>query len=409
MLNTWEAVYFDHDHETLTSLATLAAEVGVERFVLDDGWFVGRNDDSAGLGDWTVDPVKYPNGLGPLIDHVKGLGMEFGLWLEPEMVNPNSSLFRNHPEWALHDEGYPRQLGRNQLVLNLAIPDAWKYILDHIDLLLSEYDIGYLKWDMNRDLVQPTHESRAAVRAQTEAVYRLLDEIRARYPTVEIESCSSGGARADFEILSRTERIWTSDSNDALDRQSIQRGFSLLFPPEVMGAHIGPPISHTTGRNHDLGLRSASAFLGHLGIEWNLLNATAEERAALGDLIGLHKAHRPLLHGGEWRRLDHPDPAVNVMGVVSVDQAEAIFVYARVASMTEAVPAPVRFAGLDPDASYRITRLPLPGRDRDNSMAPPPWLASEGFVARGGLLMDPGLQPPLLEPESAMIIHLSSR
>jgi alpha-galactosidase len=412
MLNTWEAVYFDHDHDTLTQLATLAAEVGVERFVLDDGWFVGRNDDTAGLGDWTVDPAKYPNGLGPLVDHVRGLGMEFGLWLEPEMVNPESVLYRTHPEWALEDDRYPRQLGRNQLVLDLANPDAWNYILEHVDRLLSEYEIGYVKWDMNRDLVQPTHDGRAGAHAQTMALYRLIDEIRARYPNLEIESCSSGGARADFEILSRSERIWAADSNDALERQAIQRGFSMLFPPEVMGSHIGPPISHTTSRQHDLGLRTASTFFGHMGIEWNLLNATEADRAEIADSIGLHKKHRTLLHGGDTRRIDHPESSVNIMGVVATDRSEALFSYVRTATMTEAVPAPMRLAGLDPDRRYRITRLPLPGSHRDHSLSPPEWLArlaqGDEVIATGRLLMTAGLQPPILHPESAMILHFGS-
>ncbi len=412
MLNTWEAVYFDHDHGTLTELATRAAEVGVERFVLDDGWFVGRNDDTAALGDWIVDPVKYPKGLGPLIDHVTGLGMQFGLWFEPEMVNPDSNLFRNHPEWALQDDRYPQQLGRNQLVLNLANPEAWKYVLEHIDRLLSEYDISYIKWDMNRDLVQPTYGSKAGARAQTIALYKLIDEIRVRYPDLEIESCSSGGARADFEILARTERIWTSDSNDGLDRQSIQRGFSMLFPPEIMGSHIGPPISHTTGRHHDLGIRTASAFLGHLGIEWNLLDASDSERAEIADLIALYKEHRALIHGGDWRRLDHTDPSVNVMGVVAADRGEAVFVYAMVASMLESIPAPIRFAGLDPQRTYRVERLPMPGRSGGPSLAPPDWLADErladGVTASGSVLMNAGLQPPILDPESAMILRLRS-
>ncbi len=408
MLNTWEAVYFDHRPEILTDLASRAAEVGVERFVLDDGWFLGRNDDTSALGDWVVDPAKYPDGLRPLIDHVRSLGMEFGLWVEPEMVNPDSELFRLHPDWALHDDRYPLQLGRNQLVLDLSNSEARDHILERIDRLLTDNDIASLKWDMNRDLVQPTHDGRAGSRRQTLAVYALIDELRRRHPGVEIESCSSGGGRADFEILARTERIWTSDSNDALDRQEIQRGFSMLFPPEVMGSHIGPPVSHTTGRRHDLGIRSASAFLGHLGIEWNLLTASEAERAEIAELVALHKHHRALLHGGDWRRLDTADPAVNVMGVVAADRSEALFVYARVASSQESVPGPVRFAGLAPDRRYRITNLTLPGPVRDRGISPPAWMGMDEVVARGRLLMELGLQPPVMDPESALLLHLAA-
>ena len=409
MLNTWEAVYFDHRREVLAELASRAAEVGVERFVLDDGWFLGRNDDTSALGDWVVDPAKYPDGLRPLIDHVRSLGMEFGLWVEPEMVNPDSQLFRRHPEWALLDDRYPLQLGRNQLVLDLANPEVWNHILECIDRLLADHDIAYIKWDMNRDLVQPTHDGRAGARVQTLAVYALIDELRRRHPGVEIESCSSGGARADFEILARTERIWTSDSNDALDRQEIQRGFSMLFPPEIMGSHIGPPVSHTTGRRHDLGIRCASAFLGHLGIEWNLLTASETERAEIAELVALHKRHRALLHGGDWRRLDSADPSVNVMGVVAADRSEALFVYARVASTLASVQGPVRFAGLDPDHHYRVANLPLPGPSRDRGTSPPDWMATDAVVVSGRLLMQLGLQPPVMDPESALLFHLEAR
>ncbi|MGI9595083.1 MAG: alpha-galactosidase, partial [Acidimicrobiales bacterium] len=410
MLNTWEAVYFDHDLSTLEDLASRAAEVGVERFVLDDGWFLGRNDDTSALGDWIVDPAKYPDGLTPLIGHVRSLDMEFGLWFEPEMVNPRSELFRDHPDWALRDDRYPELLGRNQLVLDLVNPEAWDHILGRLDDLLSEYEIGYIKWDMNRDLVQPTHDDRAGARSQTLALYRLIDELRRRHPDVEIESCSSGGGRADFEILARTERVWTSDSNDALDRQEIQRGFSMLFPPEVMGSHIGPPISHTTGRHHDLGLRAASAMLGHLGIEWNLLTTSADDRAEIADFVARYKQHRRLLHSGDWHRVDMPDPSVNVMGVVGADRAEALFVYARVGSALESVHGPVRLSGLDPDRRYRVQAPPLPGPSRDRGVSKPAWM-DEGdgdrpVIVTGRVLMNQGLMPPVLDPESALIIHL---
>lgn len=406
MLNTWEAVYFKHDLDNLLALATRAAEVGVERFVLDDGWFLGRNDDRAALGDWTVDPTKYPDGLDPLIAHVNELGMEFGLWVEPEMISPDSGLYRLHPEWALQDERYDQLLGRNQLLLDLVNPHAYTHVIDHLDQILADHAIDYIKWDMNRDLVQPTHEGRAGARAQTLAVYKMFDELRSRHPGVEFESCASGGARADFEILARAERIWTSDSNDALDRQAIQRGFSLLFPPEVMGAHIGPPVSHTTGRHHDLGFRAASAFLGHMGIEWNLMNASPEQRSELAAVVELHKQHRALIHNGDWYRFDGVDRSLSVLGVVAADRSEAVVVIARVASSPETVSGPVRLAGLDPDSRYRITNLALPGPSRDRGAARPRWLSEADVTASGRVLVQAGLQPPVMDPESAMIVHL---
>lgn len=413
ILNTWEAVYFNHDVDTLKQLASLAAEVGVERFVLDDGWFVGRNDDSAALGDWIVDPDKYQNGLTPLIAHVRSLGMEFGLWFEPEMVNPNSDLYRAHPEWALQDERYPVRLGRNQLVLDLVNPDAWKHILDRLDLLLSEHDISYIKWDMNRDLVRPTLHPGvgAGARSQTLAFYALVDELRRLHPDVEFESCSSGGARADLEVLARSERIWTSDSNDALDRQAIQRGFSMLFPPEVMGAHIGPPRSHTTGRQHNLAFRGASAILGHLGIEWNLLTTNETERNELAELITLYKQHRALLHSGELHRLQSSDAAANIMGVVAEDKTEAFFVYARTGTALESVHPPIRFSGLNADLMYLVDSPALAGPNGDRGAKPPSWFArlratGEPLAISGRALMESGLQPPILDPESAVMLHL---
>ncbi len=408
MLNTWEAVYFDHDVATLKELATAAASVGVERFVLDDGWFRGRNDDTSALGDWFVDDQKYPDGLNPLIDHVISLGMEFGLWFEPEMVNPDSDLFRQHPEWAMMDHRYEQRLGRNQLLLDLTNPEAWQFVLERLDVMLSDHPIGYVKWDMNRDLLQPTVGAGARTHQQTLAVYRMLDELHQRHPAVEIESCSSGGARADFEILARTERIWTSDCNDALDRQSIQRGFSLLFPPELMGSHIGPPTSHTTGRTHDLSFRAASAFFGHLGIEWNLLEADEQDRASLAQFVSLHKQHRQLLHSGQFRRLDSADPARAAMAVVADDKSEAIVLYTTVATPREAVPHPLVVPGLLSESGYEAALMPLPGRPLEFGETRPSWLEQDNRGQRfsGRLLANAGLQLPIMHPESALLLHL---
>ena len=408
LLNTWEAVYFDHDLDTLTALADRAAEIGVERYVLDDGWFHGRRDDTAGLGDWWVDPEVWPDGLDPLIRHVTGLGLEFGIWVEPEMVNPNSDVYRAHPDWVLTADGYEPLLGRNQLVLDLAIPEVSEYLLGLLDGLLTDHDIGYVKWDMNRNLTHASHGSRAGVHGQTLAVYALIDALRERHPDVEIESCSSGGGRADFEILKRTDRVWTSDSNDALDRQSIQRGFSYLFPPELMGAHIGPPTSHTTRRRHSLAFRAATAFFGHLGIEWNLLAASDAQLVALTEFISLYKRHRGLLHSGEVRRFDHPDASLSVHGVVAVDQREAIVAIAQVTSRLATKPGPVRVSGLVPEQPYSVQVLPMPHQHRwGPNHAAPPWV-DDGLVVTGAFLANVGLALPALDPESTMLLHIAA-
>ncbi|MDY7106846.1 MAG: alpha-galactosidase [Actinomycetota bacterium] len=409
LVNTWEAVYFDHDARRLRDLATRAARVGAERFVLDDGWFGSRRDDTSGLGDWWVSPDAHPNGLAPLIEHVRGLGMEFGIWVEPEMVNPDSDLYRAHPDWALTTDGYEPPLARTQLVLDLARPDAFAHVLGQLDALLTDHDISFVKWDMNRDHIAGSGADGAAgTHAQTRAVYRLLDELRARHPDVEIESCSSGGARIDHEVLRRTVRVWTSDCNDALERQTIQRGASMLIPPEVMGAHLGAERSATTARRHTLAFRAATAMFGHLGLELNLLELDDAELDAVAEVVALHKRLRPLLHGGDVVRFD-TDPAYVAHGVYAADRSEAVVSFAVVATAPSLTPPPLTLPGLDPTRRYRVAelRLPPPGSLRAPTRSEPVWLA-EGLTLSGAALAAVGIQPPALHPESAVLLHLTA-
>ena len=407
ILNTWEAIYFDHRLDRLSELADAAARIGVERFVLDDGWFGGRRDDTAGLGDWYVSKDVWPVGLGPLIDRVRSLGMDFGLWVEPEMVNPDSDLFRAHPDWILSEPGRLPPTWRNQHVVDLANPHAFDFLLERLDTLLSDHDIAYLKWDHNRDLVDAGHEGRPGVRLQTLAVYRLLDELRARHPRVEIESCASGGGRADLGILERTDRIWPSDTIDPLERQQIQRWTQLLIPPELLGTHIGSSVSHTTGRRHSLSFRAATALFGHLGIEWDLTSITAQEAEDLAGVIAFHKQVRPLLHSGRVVRVDHPDSTAHVHGVVAQDRSEAVFAYVQLASCPTEVPPTVRLTGLEPRLRYHVAAVPLAGGPSAQEIAPPPWVAN-GIDLTGQVLMRVGLQMPVLHPEQALILHLTS-
>ncbi|MDA8434468.1 MAG: alpha-galactosidase [Actinomycetales bacterium] len=408
ILNTWEAVYFRHNVPELQGLAEVAASVGVERFVLDDGWFRGRDDDTTSLGDWYVDERKYPHGLGELVDHVVGLGLEFGLWVEPEMVNPDSDLFRAHPDWVLGIDGQEPVLGRHQLVLDLARIEVSAYLLERLDALLSAFRIGYLKWDMNRDLVAAGHRGGAAgVHAQTLALYALLDELRRRHPRVEIESCSSGGARVDLGIAARTDRFWTSDCNDALERQRIQRTFSYLLPPELMGAHVGPTWSHTTARTHTLPFRAATALFGHLGFEWDLATASAEDRAGVAQVIEVHKRFRPLLHGGRTVRVDHPDGSALVHGVVAPDRGEALFCYAQLSTTDATTPVPMRLVGLDPARRYRVERVLLPGATWSPGKSAPRWYDA-GLEADGALLAQVGVPLGVHVPESATLVHVTA-
>ncbi|MEU0572662.1 alpha-galactosidase, partial [Nonomuraea sp. NPDC005983] len=401
-LNNWEATYFDHGLDRLLELAGRAAEAGIERFVLDDGWFRGRRHDRAGLGDWYVDEQVWPDGLHPLAEHVRKLGMQFGLWFEPEMVNPDSDLAREHPDWILGcaDRLPPPQ--RNQQVLDLARPEAFDYLLERLDTLVREYDLDYIKWDHNRDIAEPVHDGVPGVHAQTLAVYRLIDELRRRHPALEIESCSSGGARIDYGILARTDRVWTSDSNDALDRQAIQRWTGLLVPPELMGSHVGAPRDHITGRSLPLSFRAATALFGHMGVEWDLTSAGEAEREELAVWIALHKRLRPLLHAGRVVRADHPDPSTLVHGVVLPQGG--VFACVQLASRVTTAPDPLRLPGLDPGARYEVRVAgPVP-----TGVALPEWVGAAPVRLPGSVLSELGLPAPALKPASALLIEVEN-
>ncbi|MEM8547038.1 MAG: alpha-galactosidase [Pseudomonadota bacterium] len=397
--NTWEALYFDVNETTLPPLIEQAAALGIERFVLDDGWFAGRNDDSAALGDWWVDPEKFPAGLKPIADLVVSRGMQFGLWLEPEMVNPDSELFRKHPDWAQHYPGTDRILARNQLVLDLSNPQVRDYLLAAIDQLLTELPITYLKWDMNRDLAQPGNPSGQTVAyAHTQTLYALLDALRAQHPDVEIESCASGGARVDYGVLARTDRIWTSDSNDALDRLTIQRGASRLIPPEIMGSHVGPFECHITGRRLSMAFRAGVAMLGHMGVEADIRELDDDDRAVLSAAIECYKTHRHWWHRSSTWQLATPPDAHGQM-LIAEDARQALAVYAVVSTPRLPVPPSVQLLGLKPMARYQVTVLWRAGVD--TAELPP-----EGEFS-GAALMRIGLPLPVVKPETLLMWRIT--
>lgn len=405
--NTWEAVYFDHDVEKLKDLATRAADIGVERFVLDDGWFGGRRHDRAGLGDWVVSADVYPDGLKPLVDHVTSLGMEFGLWFEPEMVNPDSELYRAHPDWVLGVDGVDQVPFRSQLALDISRPEVADYLFQAIDAVLRDHDIRYIKWDMNRDLSHPGGASDTAKAfAQGTALYTLLDRVRTAHPHVEIESCSSGGARADMGVLAHTDRVWTSDSNDALDRQSIQRGASFFLPSEVMGCHVGPARCHVTGRRLSMDMRAATAFAGHMGLELNLLTERQADLDTLKSAIALHKHHRALLHDGDLVRIDTA-PQLVANGVVARDRSEALYSVAYVLSDLQVLPERLRFSGLDPARNYLVKLIwptswqAIKGPSAIEMLG----LNDEGAMFSGAALMHGGLQLPHSYPETCLLFY----
>ncbi|WP_218714161.1 alpha-galactosidase [Arthrobacter sp. BF1] len=407
-LNTWEAVYFDHDLATLSALADKAAAVGVERFVLDDGWFLGRRDDTAGLGDWFVDPAVWAEGLSPIINHVHELGMEFGLWFEPEMVNPDSELARNHPEWILHADGRWPASGRQQQVLNLAHPECFDYLLGRVDAILSEYPISYIKWDHNRDLLDAAdpRTGHAAVRDTTLALYRLLGELKSRHPNVEIESCASGGARVDLGILDYTDRIWTSDCIDPIERLDNQANTGLLIPYELMGAHIGGPISHSTRRQHSLGFMARTAIFGHFGIEWNITDISEEQTAELAQWVGLHKENRTLFHTGVSVHADLADPAMDLRGVVAQDGKRAIFALTQREASITYPSGRITLPGLSPEGRYRVTLSHPLDDEVGNGQSPLDWPLHESVLS-GTVLGTVGIQAPVLFPEQSVLIMLS--
>ena len=411
-LNVWEAVYFDHDLERLTDLADRAAALGVERFVLDDGWFGSRRDDTSGLGDWVVSPEVWPDGLGPLVDHVRAHGMEFGLWFEPEMVSEDSDVARAHPEWIMapSPERMPLR-SRNQQVLNLSIPEAYAHVRDQMLALLGAHEIGYIKWDQNRDLLESATRAtgRAAVHDQTRAAYRLMDELRAAHPGLEIEACASGGARVDLGVLEHTDRVWVSDCIDPLERQQMHRWTSQLIPLELMGSHIASGRSHTTGRLHTLGFRAHSALMGHLGIEWDLAAASEEELAELTAWITLYKERRELLFTGDLVRADRGESPLWLQGVVSSERDEALFALSAVGRADTAQHPRLVLPGLDPAAAYRVRAL-LPSGPPSH-LTPPPWLSrvleADGAVLPGAALAVAGLAAPLLDPEQGLLLSLT--
>ncbi len=408
VLNTWEAVYFHHDPAFLHELAAIAADVGVERFVLDDGWFLGRRDDTRGLGDWFVDRDVWPDGLGPLAARVHELGMEFGLWFEPEMINLDSDLARAHPEWLLHaPDHFPTPEGiswRSQFVLDIAREDAYAYILDRLHRLVGELGIDFIKWDHNRDLVEATHDGRPGTHRQTRALYRLMAELKALHPGLEIESCSSGGARSDLGILSVADRVWASDSNDPVERQDIQRWTQLLLAPELVGGHVGPTTAHSSGRTTALSFRLATSLMGSAGFEWNIAECTPEERVVITRWAALYKELRHVIHTGTAVHADVRDPALRVVGAVSEDRSEAVYTIASIATLEDSLPERIRLHGLDTTADYRIRVRDEIGRT-SHGFATPEWITAGDVTLPGSVLDSIGLQIPPLWPAQALVLH----
>lgn len=363
LYNSWEATEFNVDEAGQKTLADKAAKIGVERFVMDDGWFGARGNDKAGLGDWYVNPRKFPNGLAPLIRYVHALGMDFGLWVEPEMVNPDSDLYRKHPDWAMHMSGRPRTEARNQLVLNLARDDVKEYVFEWLDRLVSANAIAFLKWDMNRNFAEPgwpetkPDEQKKIWVAYTRNVYEILDRLRAKHPNLEIESCSGGGGRVDLGMLRRVEEVWPSDNTDAFDRLRIQEGFSYAYAPQIMMAWVTdvPNFNH---RSTPLEFRFLTAMMGSLGIGANLNKWSGQENAIAAKMIAYYKSIRATVQQGKLYRLFSPRMGeLTANQYVSINGRQSVL-FALQRSQQYGRPAPaIRLQGLDEQAVYRIKPL----------------------------------------------------
>ncbi|WP_372833887.1 alpha-galactosidase [Puniceibacterium confluentis] len=392
--NCWEAVYFDHDLAQLKDIASRAADLGAQRFVLDDGWFGMRDDDTSSLGDWQIDPRKWPEGFEPFIAHLETLGLSFGLWFEPEMVNRQSDLARAHPDWILGPDDQIE--GRQQRVLDMARAEVRDYLYDRIAALLARYPIDYVKWDHNRVLPMPDA-------AQARGTYALMDRLRAAFPHVEIETCASGGGRIDFGIMERCARVWLSDSNDALERARIQHEAALFLPAAVTGSHVGPRLCHTSGRVIDMRFRAWVAAQRQMGFEMDPRELTPAEATVLTQVTRWWKDNRDWRMAADILRLDSADPAVLAEIQIARDRDRFVVFAAQIAASEQIGPRPLPLAGLEPQARYDITLV-----NRAEAVAlsrGTPLLKSFDVTLSGAYLMQHGLTLPWCYPLTMWVVE----
>lgn len=398
LLNSWEGLGFDINETSLVGLAGEAEELGIQLFVNDDGWFgrdYPRDNDTLGLGDWTPNPAKFPNGLKPYVDSVNNftvlnssVPLQFGIWVEPEMVNPNSTLYHEHPDWVLHAGKHQRTRTRNQLVLNLGLAEVQDFIISTVSRLLDSANIQYVKWDNNRgmhELSRPSDDYTYIL-----GLYRVIDTLTTRYPDVLWEGCASGGGRFDPGLLHYWPQHWTSDNTDAADRLTIQMGTSLVYPPSAMGCHLSAVPNGLTHRNISMQYRGRVAMLcGSFGLELTPSELTADEAAALPAIMAEARRVNPLVITGHLFRLAHPDatnwPAVQF---VAEDGGQSVLFAFQQLYRVKPAPPPVRLQGLDPKARYRNTldNATYSGATYMNSGVNIPWLGDEAGDYRSMLV-----------------------
>jgi alpha-galactosidase len=374
LVNNWEATYFQFNAEKIEAIAEAASKLGIELFVLDDGWFGKRDDDTTSLGDWTVDKNKLPQGLGDLARRVNDKGLQFGLWFEPEMISPDSELYRKHPDWCLHVPGRRRTEGRKQLILDLSRQEVREYLFETLSGILSSASISYVKWDMNRNM---TEIGSAALSGDRQAetghryilgLYELLERLTARFPSILFESCSGGGGRFDPGMLYYMPQTWTSDDTDAIERLKIQYGTSLVYPISTMGAHVSAVPNHQVGRVTPLQTRGDVAMSGNFGYELDLTLFTEEEKTAVRKQVEAYKEIRSLVQQGDFYRLKSPFEGMGnetAWMFVAEDRKEALVFYFQVLAEPNAPLRRLKLKGLNPEWVYRLEGLELSlGGDR---------------------------------------------
>ncbi|WP_338552872.1 alpha-galactosidase [Paenibacillus sp. KS-LC4] len=359
LINNWEATYFNFTADKIEDIAKVGKELGMELFVLDDGWFGQRNSDNSSLGDWFVDKNKLPGGLDDLVARIRKLDMQFGLWFEPEMVSPNSELYRAHPDWCLHVEGRRRTEARNQLILDLSRADVRDYIVKTISDVLASAPITYVKWDMNRNMSEigsallPAERQRETAHRYMLGLYEVLERITSAFPHILFESCSGGGGRFDPGMLYYMPQTWTSDNTDAVSRLKIQYGTSLVYPISSMGSHVSDIPNHQVGRNTPLETRGNVALSGNFGYELDLTKFTDDEKETVKGQIALYKEIRHLVQFGDFYRLSSPfEGNIAAWMFVSKDKSEAFAVYTSVLQEPNAPLDRFVLKGLDPSRDY---------------------------------------------------------
>lgn len=366
LINNWEGTYFDFDEAKILAMAKEAKHRGVELFVLDDGWFGKRNDDTTSLGDWFVDTAKLPKGIAHLAKEINALGLEFGLWFEPEMVSPISDLYKNHPDWVIHVPERTKSHGRNQYILDFSRQEVIDHLYRVIADTLSEAQISYIKWDMNRymteigSLTLPADQQRELPHRYILGVYQLYERLTTAFPEILFESCSSGGCRFDPGMLHYAPQAWTSDDTDAVERLMIQYGTSLVYPISSMGAHVSAVPNHQTGRITSFDMRAAVAYFGMFGYELDVTTMTVEDQAVMTEQIRFYQAHRKLIQTGRFYRLLSPfevDYNVASWQVVAQDQSEALVGYYQILSRPNPGYRQIKLTGLDQHGRYKIEEI----------------------------------------------------